>query len=137
MNAVIENSKYSTAAAMAYLTKLVIPFTQDWAPKLFPDESYWMTGSTGEIHGKPVMAKKHRLAARWTFEDNEAVNADEVVEKFYKEVAAELQYDIDLMAKHGFIICPYIPLETVGVLIDPISFEPVVSFMSNYGTIVR
>ena len=29
--------------------------------------------------------------------------------------------------------CPYIPLMSSGVVLDPSSFEPVVSFMSRYG----
>ena len=29
--------------------------------------------------------------------------------------------------------CPYIPLMSSGVVLDPASFEPVVSFMTRYG----
>ena len=29
--------------------------------------------------------------------------------------------------------CPYIPLMSSGVVLDPSSFEPVVSFMTRYG----
>jgi hypothetical protein len=29
--------------------------------------------------------------------------------------------------------CPYIPLMSSGVVLDPSTFEPVVSFMSRYG----
>ena len=29
--------------------------------------------------------------------------------------------------------CPYIPLMSSGVVLDPTSFEPVVSFMTRYG----
>jgi hypothetical protein len=29
--------------------------------------------------------------------------------------------------------CPYIPLMSSGVVIDPSTFEPVVSFMTRYG----
>ena len=29
--------------------------------------------------------------------------------------------------------CPYIPLMSSGVVLDPDSFEPVVSFMTRYG----
>jgi len=29
--------------------------------------------------------------------------------------------------------CPYIPLMSSGVIVDPSSFEPVVSFMTRYG----
>jgi hypothetical protein len=29
--------------------------------------------------------------------------------------------------------CPYVPLTSSGVIIDPNTFEPVVSFMSRYG----
>jgi hypothetical protein len=31
--------------------------------------------------------------------------------------------------------CPWIPLTSSGVVIDPNTFEPVVSFMSRYGYI--
>ena len=31
--------------------------------------------------------------------------------------------------------CPYIPLMSSGVVLDPESFEPVVSFMTRYGYI--
>lgn len=36
----------------------------------------------------------------------------------------------------GFIYCPYVPLTTAGVVIDPTTFEPVVSFMSRFGTFI-
>ena len=29
--------------------------------------------------------------------------------------------------------CPYVPLTSSGVVIDPTTFEPVVSFMTRYG----
>jgi len=29
--------------------------------------------------------------------------------------------------------CPYVPLTSSGVIIDPSTFEPVVSFMTRYG----
>ena len=29
--------------------------------------------------------------------------------------------------------CPYVPLMSSGVVVDPNSFEPVVSFMTRYG----
>jgi hypothetical protein len=29
--------------------------------------------------------------------------------------------------------CPYVPLMSSGVVVDPASFEPVVSFMTRYG----
>ena len=29
--------------------------------------------------------------------------------------------------------CPYIPLMSSGVIVDPSTFEPVVSFMTRYG----
>jgi hypothetical protein len=29
--------------------------------------------------------------------------------------------------------CPYVPLMSSGVVVDPSSFEPVVSFMTRYG----
>jgi hypothetical protein len=31
--------------------------------------------------------------------------------------------------------CPYVPLMSSGVVLDPASFEPVVSFMTRYGYI--
>jgi hypothetical protein len=31
--------------------------------------------------------------------------------------------------------CPYIPLMSSGVVLDPTTFEPVVSFMTRYGYI--
>jgi hypothetical protein len=31
--------------------------------------------------------------------------------------------------------CPYIPLMSSGVVLDPATFEPVVSFMTRYGYI--
>ena len=31
--------------------------------------------------------------------------------------------------------CPYVPLTSSGVIIDPATFEPVVSFMTRYGYI--
>jgi hypothetical protein len=31
--------------------------------------------------------------------------------------------------------CPYIPLMSSGVVLDPNSFEPVVSFLTRYGTV--
>jgi len=31
------------------------------------------------------------------------------------------------------VYCPYIPLMSSGVVIDPSTFEPVVSFMTRYG----
>jgi hypothetical protein len=31
--------------------------------------------------------------------------------------------------------CPYVPLTSSGVVIDPQTFEPVVSFMTRYGYI--
>jgi hypothetical protein len=31
--------------------------------------------------------------------------------------------------------CPYVPLTSSGVVIDPNTFEPVVSFMTRYGYI--
>jgi hypothetical protein len=39
--------------------------------------------------------------------------------------------DIDAAAFY----CPYVPLTSSGVIIDPQTFEPVVSFMSRYGFI--
>lgn len=29
--------------------------------------------------------------------------------------------------------CPYVPLTSTGVIIDPATFEPVVSFLTRYG----
>jgi hypothetical protein len=31
--------------------------------------------------------------------------------------------------------CPYVPLTSSGVIVDPQTFEPVVSFMTRYGYI--
>jgi hypothetical protein len=39
--------------------------------------------------------------------------------------------DIDAAA----VYCPYVPLTSSGVIIDPATFEPVVSFLSRYGFI--
>tara|TARA_B100000586_G_C20114565_1_gene432179 strand:- start:4449 stop:5210 length:762 start_codon:yes stop_codon:yes gene_type:complete len=33
----------------------------------------------------------------------------------------------------GAFYCPYIPLQSVGPIIDPTTFQPVVSFMTRYG----
>lgn len=44
-----------------------------------------------------------------------------------KEV--ELVRDIDA----AFYYCPYVPLTSSGVVIDPGTFEPIISFMTRYG----
>jgi len=41
------------------------------------------------------------------------------------------QGEIDAAAYY----CPYVPLTSSGVIIDPQTFEPVVSFMTRYGYI--
>jgi len=33
----------------------------------------------------------------------------------------------------GYFYCPYIPLMSSGVVVNPITFQPVVSLMTRYG----
>jgi hypothetical protein len=36
----------------------------------------------------------------------------------------------------GYFYCPYIPLMSSGVVVNPVTFQPVVSLMTRYGRLV-
>jgi len=37
----------------------------------------------------------------------------------------------------GYVYCPYVPLMSTGVVVDPKTFQPVVSFMTRYGKFTK
>ena len=43
---------------------------------------------------------------------------------------------ISIKAIVSYFYCPYIPLQSSGVIMNPVTFQPVVSLMTRYGKAV-
>lgn len=84
-----------------------------------------MTGPVGlTADGRTLTAKTRKYAARYRFDED---TVDSVVEDIYQELAAEIK-----SLPEGTHFYPYQLLTSSGVVICPVTFNPVISFMIRY-----
>lgn len=112
------------------------------------DLSRVMHAPTMMMNGKPVLAQHRKFATRWTLEvamdgtevrdaAGNLMTKDQVEEEIkvaiVNEIAAEIRQERDALAAQGKVICPHAPIFTTGVMVDPDTFDPVMTFHTRYG----
>ncbi len=108
------------------IEEILTRFLELHGDEIVPDESRVMTGPVGLTADERVLtAKTRKLAARYRFDTEDTV--DTVVEDIYQELAAELK-----TMPEGMHFYPYQLVTSAGVVICPVTFNPVISFMIRY-----
>ncbi len=108
------------------LEDILTRFLELHGDEIVPDHSRIMTSPTGTTDdGKQLEAKTRKLAARFYFDQGKTV--DDVVADIYREFSEELKTIPE--GKHFY---PYQLIMSGGVVIDPVTFDPVIGFMTRY-----
>lgn len=141
---VLAETRYHENAAGQQLTRIILGVTMRILqnhPDTF-DLDHVMRGPVDQFtHGGQtyaVEAKTRKYAARWTFEsplpedtpDLEGVLLDTLAEDLALEIKGERNHPDN----RGLVMCPYIAVTSSGVIIEPLHYLPIVSFMIRYGT---
>ena len=127
----LERLKTAGAFFPEGLAKLIQDITERFielhGAELAPD-THVMTAPVWEApDGQIVEAMSRKLAIKYFLSDINKTEVDDVVAAMYAEFKAEL-------ANHpGKTFYPYILLSSAGIVIDPSTFEPVVSFITRFG----
>jgi hypothetical protein len=128
------------AAASAKFTLLLNFKMLERHPDLFQDHNFVMTSEECEIEGRTVQAKTLKISEQWELEpvdpmgkesaDEARANNERAVCKLVDDAAAEIRADL---GESRF--CPYLPLVTDGIILDPDTLQPVARFESIYATL--
>lgn len=108
------------------LEEIITKLLELHGDEIVPDESRVMTGPAGlTADGRPLTAKTRKYATRYQFDSTDTV--DTVVAGIYEELAAEIK-----TMPEGVHFYPYQLVTSSGVVICPVTFNPVISFMIRY-----
>ena len=103
--------------------------------------SQYMTKEIDDLEGElayPLVAKLHRFDARYTLEvalDGHQGLADNLEQQIIEALAEEMEMELRVLARQepNAQMVPYILADSMGIAIDPISFEPIVRFGCKLG----
>jgi hypothetical protein len=134
------------SAGYATIKRITQPFAERYALKIWPDESLHVNSRFEDIRGQSVKDLiTTKLKARWTFEAAQGAASttglsaadieEEITALLYEFLANEIIVIRDQLLSEGKIMCPYLPISSSSVIIDPETFEPVVAFTTKYAVI--
>lgn len=125
------------------LKKLILTLNErlleDHGEELFGDR--FMVGPVGETESGAILTAKTRAyAARWEFESAQdaialggEVAEAAIIKKLVDEIADEFRSEISF--NPGLKVYPYVPILSAGVVLDPRTLTPIMSFMTRYDAV--
>ena len=108
------------------LEDIIARFLELHGAEIIPDQSRVMTGPVGLTEdGRVLTAKTRKYAVRYDFEGGDTI--DTIVDGIYKELSEEIK-----ALQPGQHFYPYQLVCSGGVMIDPTTFSPNISFLVRY-----
>ena len=118
------------------LQNFVIDLNRKISEKIYPLIVGTTSAPVFEYNGKKCETVTRKLSARIecfgdTLEDYKTmVNSEEILERISTEIADEFKMEYEYNQLNDFH--PMILADTGGIVLDPVSFNPVISFLSRY-----
>ncbi|RYD68161.1 MAG: hypothetical protein EOP83_01395 [Verrucomicrobiaceae bacterium] len=103
------------------------------------DPKYVMTSAVVRFEGQVVEAKTRKLASRYAFSEFplDLIVLEGIEDALARDMFLEIRGEMEHPNNKNVQFCPYQLVTTSGVMIDAMTFDPVLNFMTRYGTFRR
>lgn len=121
------NAKLTEEIVVAINTKLL----ERYGHELFNEPARYMVGPTGMFGGVAIAAATRKLKPELEVTDIDDMR--EQIDKLVDDVAFEFMQERDIVADQGNAVYPYIPIASSGIMMNPNTYTPFMTFSTRYG----